>query len=78
MAKRESLTVTEIVLGNQTIISNPANTAPSAQTVFANRKFNKGDIAVSAAPAASTAAVWFCVTAGVGAASVWKSLTLSA
>jgi hypothetical protein len=79
MAKREQLTVGEIVLpGGQSIIQNPANTAPSAQAVFARRAFMKGDVAISASPAASTAAIWMCVTAGVGASSVWKSLTLSA
>jgi len=79
MAKREQLTVGEIILpGGQSMIQNPANTAPSAQAVFSRRSFVKGDVAISAAPAASTAAIWFCVTAGVGASSVWKSISLAA
>lgn len=82
MSFRELLTIGELVgPSGQTIFFNPANTAPSAQAApspFATRAFKKGDIALSTAPAASTAAVWFCVTAGVGSASAWKSLTLSA
>ena len=77
MAKREQLTVTELVLGNATIFSNPANTAPGTQTVFKNRAFKVGDMAISASPVTATAAIWFCTVAGVGTASTWKSLTIS-